>query len=529
MDKLTDLDFAKVEGLIKDGDAVLRKISNQKTDDKMDAVALGNMLKLLQAYDEATNASGIEKWFVPGTPFGIEHCRKHKLFFESGADYNERLFMAANRSGKSIAGAFEAACHATGIYPTWWAGRRFDKPTKGWVMGSTARATRDTVQKELIGPVGAWGTGMISKELLGKFWALQGVPQGIDLIQVRHVSGGWSLIGFKNYEQPLQAFFGEALDWAWMDEECPDEIYNETLIRTMTTNGIVFNTFTPLKGLTPMVVRYSEKADFLGGAKKFINIQEEVTEDLGEDARLVHSKSKKAVVQATWDDAPWLSEEAKERMLEDTPPHLREARRTGKPALGSGNVYPLDLEHILCTPFEIPSYYRKLVALDVGWNRTAALWGAIDPQTDTLYIYSEYYIGQQPPAIHAHAIRGRGQWIPVVIDPASRGRSQVDGTQLMQSYKELGLQLFPALNEVESGIQNAWNRMTTGKLKVFNTLPNFAKEYSLYRRDLNGKIVKDNDHLMDCMRYLVNNINRAKSLDSMVNKTKYKGTIKYDV
>jgi hypothetical protein len=45
--------------------------------------------------------------------------------------------------------------------------------------------------------------------------------------------------------------------------------------------------------------------------------------------------------------------------------------------------------------------------------------------------------------------------------------------------------------------------MTSGKLKVFRSLGNFLSEFRLYRRDQDGKVVKDHDHLMDCLRYLV--------------------------
>lgn len=85
----------------------------------------------------------------------------------------------------------------------------------------------------------------------------------------------------------------------------------------------------------------------------------------------------------------------------------------------------------------------------------------------------------------------------------------------MRSYKDLGLKLNPANNEVDTGIQGVWQRMTTGNIKVFNTLPNWAKEFVLYRRDLRGRIVKENDHLMDTMRYLQNNLIRAKSRDQI--------------
>jgi phage terminase large subunit-like protein len=502
--------------------------------DKEAASELGRLQRLsslLARYEELTHMSGVNKWFVPGTPFGIENCPRHKAFFAAGTDYNERLFLAGNRCGKSIAGAFEVACHATGIYPDWWTGRRFDRPTHGWAVGSTARATRDTVQKELLGPVGQWGSGMIPNELLGRWWALAGVPQGVDIIQVKHVSGGWSTIGFKNYEQPLSAFFGTALEWVWLDEECPSEHYNECLIRTMTTNGIILNTFTPLKGLTAHVVRFSEKADYLAGAEKLIGVvaAEGEDEDSGEDARIKDIKSHKAIIQAGWDHAPWLSDEKKTQMLDDTEPHLREARRSGKPSMGSGNVYPIAIESIMCTPFQIPSYFKWLYAMDVGWNRTACLWAAIDPQSDTVYIVDEYYVGESPPPLHAAAIRARGTWKQGVIDPASRGRTQTDGQQIIKQYKDLGLHIHPANNEVDAGLQGVWQRMTTGNLKVFNTLPNFAKEFVLYRRDLKGKIVKENDHLMDCLRYLQNNLVRAKSIDQLRSTPTYSGGKRYNI
>lgn len=497
-------------------------------DPKTELARLQRLAALFEEYNKRSMEGGVNKWFVPGTPFGIEHCPKHRAFFAASAKYNEICFMAGNRVGKSISGAFAASCHATGVYPDWWEGRRFDKPTHGWACGSTARATRDTAQKELIGPIGAWGTGMIPKEKLGKMWALAGVPQAIDMIQIRHISGGWSTIGFHNYEQPLSAFYGTAMDWIWPDEEIPQEHYNECLIRTMTTNGLIFNTFTPLKGLTPFVVRFAEKADYLAGAEKLIGVPDQ-EDDGSVDARLVGRKSHKAIIQAGWDDAPWLSEESKVQMEEDTEPHLRAARRSGRPSMGSGNVFPIALESLMVEPFKIPPYYKKMFALDVGWNRTAVLWAAIDPQTDIMYIYDEHYVGEQQPPVHAAAIRGRGDWVPGVIDPASRGRTQDDGHQLLQAYKDLGLNLSLANNAVDAGISALWQRMTTGNLKIFSSLRFLPKEWVLYRRDLRGKIIKENDHLMDCLRYLQNNLKRARSLDQLVSTTPYKGDITYRI
>lgn len=44
---------------------------------------------------------------------------KQLAFFTAGATVRERLLMAANQSGKTLASAIELACHATGRYPDW--------------------------------------------------------------------------------------------------------------------------------------------------------------------------------------------------------------------------------------------------------------------------------------------------------------------------------------------------------------------------------------------------------------------------
>lgn len=489
---------------------------------------LSQLSQLLDKYEETRKVSGMNKWFVPGTPYSIEHCPKHKVFFSSGADYDQRLFMAANRVGKSVSGALESAYHATGLYPTWWTGRRFDGPTSGWAIGSTAQATRDTVQRELLGSPGAWGTGIIPANTIGAMYAKQGTPQAIDFMKVKHVSGGWSEIGFKNYEQPIEAFYGTAKHWIWGDEIIPINIYNECLVRTMTTAGIIYVTFTPLTGLTPLVVKFCEDADYLAGAKRILGLPTGDEDEENPDNAIVE-KGYKAIIQAGWDDAPWLDPKQQEKILEASEPHLRETRRTGVPSMGSGAVYPITLDQVMVDPFEIPRHFKKLYALDVGWNRTACLWLALDPNTDTIYVYDEHYIAEMPPAVHASSITSRGQWIPGVIDPASRGRSQGDGSQLMQTYKDLGLRIVKANNDVEGGIQAVWQRLSIGKIKVFSTLHNLAKEYVLYRRDEKGRVIKERDHLMDCLRYGVVEINKARSIDQMSRAPVYAGPIRYNI
>ncbi len=209
------------------------------------------------------------------------------------------------------------------------------------------------------------------------------------------------------------------------------------------------------------------------------------------------------VISATWDDVPHLSEKDKAELLASIPPYQRDARSKGIPQLGSGAIYPVPESEILVDSFEIPPWWPRSYGLDVGWKATAAVWGAIDRETDTVYIYSEYLRGSAEPPVHVEAIKLRGDWMNGVIDPAARGRAQKDGEQLLVKYRENGLWLSVAKNAVEAGLYEVWTRMVTGRFKVFRTCSKWLEEYRLYRRDDKGNVVKENDHLMDATRYWV--------------------------
>lgn len=215
----------------------------------------------------------------------------------------------------------------------------------------------------------------------------------------------------------------------------------------------------------------------------------------------------KWATQVSWDDVPHLSDQAKASMLDSIPPAMRDARTRGVPQLGAGAIYPVPEDQILVEPFRVPYWFRHCYGMDVGWKRTAAVWAAIDPEADVVYLTGEYYGAQSEPPIHAMSINARGKWIPGVVDPAARGRSQIDGERLFKIYCDLGLNLTVADNSVEAGLVRVWQRLSSGRMKVFrNMLPNWLQEYRIYRRaeDKEGrsKIVKENDHAMDATRYL---------------------------
>lgn len=211
----------------------------------------------------------------------------------------------------------------------------------------------------------------------------------------------------------------------------------------------------------------------------------------------------KLIVSCTWDDVPHLDATAKRRLLESFPSYQKEARSKGVPSLGSGSIYQVPESLIKVAPFPIPRHYKRGYGLDVGWNRTAAVFGAWDQEAMTMYIYDVHYVGQQNPTEHAEAIKARGAWIPGRIDPAARGRSQEDGRKILETYQEKGLDLNDADHAVEAGLVAVNDLLVSGHLKVFSNCGQWFEEYRLYRRDEKGQIVKQFDHLMDATRYLI--------------------------
>lgn len=321
-------------------------------------------------------------------------------FFAAGQQYKERLFMAANRVGKTVAGAFEATCHLTGRYPIWWDGRRFDRATDGWASGTTSQTTRDVVQSVLLGK--STGQGLIPGELIVNTVAGRSVAGSVETVWVRHTSGNDSKLSFKSYEQGRRSFEGEAKDFIWCDEEPPMDVYGEMMVRLMTTKGIAFTTFTPLLGMSEVVCSFLESDR--------------------EDPR-----ASRYVIQAGWKDVPHLDEQEQRMLIATTPPYQIQARSEGEPALGSGAIYPIGESDIVVPDRAIPEEWPRAYGMDVGWNCTAAVWGASDPGSGVMYLYSEHSQGQGEPASHAQAIRGRGQWIPGVIDPACLGAPRLTG------------------------------------------------------------------------------------------------------
>jgi phage terminase large subunit-like protein len=416
-------------------------------------------------------------WFEP--------YPKQREFFEQGATKRERLLIAGNQNGKTHAGGFEAALHATGRYPAWWKGRRFAEPTKGWVAGETSLATRDIQQKKLCGEPGveaAFGTGMIGKDDLIDKSLARGVTDAYDSIQVRHASGGISIIRFKSYEQGRSKFQGESLDWIWFDEEPPQDVYAEGLTRTVATGGMAFMTFTPLKGRSSVVIRFLD----------------EPSPDRG-------------IVMMTIDDALHIPVAERAKIIAGYLPHEREARARGVPMLGEGRIFLMPEEAISEPPLEyIPAFWAKLWGIDFGIGHPFAaaliLW---DKDNDVIHVHHVLRISDALPIQHAFAMKQIGASVPVAWPKDGADREKSTGETLVSGYKKHGLWTLPDHAtwpdggvSTEAGILEMDERMRSGRFKVAAHLAEFFDEYRFYHRK-DGQIVKIKDDILSAVRIAV--------------------------
>jgi len=238
--------------------------------------ALAEAVRIVEELDRRDRQKRIEHFFPDvthvwrGQTYHARHLYpKHMEFFEATAKNREVGFIAANRVGKTIGGGNAMSYWLTGRYPHWWPGRRFERPIRAWAAGKTNESTRDVIQNLLLGDITyedsgkrklVDGTGLIPGDALalgqGQITWKQGVSDLVDTIKIRHVSGGYSTLGFKSYQQGRGAFEGTAQHVIWVDEEPGKSEYGEMVVRTATTNGLIMATFTPLEGMSDVVLSY---------------------------------------------------------------------------------------------------------------------------------------------------------------------------------------------------------------------------------------------------------------------------------
>jgi Terminase RNaseH-like domain/Terminase large subunit, T4likevirus-type, N-terminal len=218
------------------------------------------------------------------------------------------------------------------------------------------------------------------------------------------------------------------------------------------------------------------------------------------------------LIQMTLDDAEHYSPEQRAALIASYPAYIREARAYGRLSKGSGVVYPVTDEQVACDPLPIPSFWRQIGGLDVGGSGeeghpTAAVKMAHDPEADIVYITATYRKKGGPIYEHAAALREWGADLPWAWPADALQHERKSGEQIKEMFLGHGLNMLSEFAQFEDGstgletsVEKIYERMLTGRWKVFRHLNDYFNEFGMYHRK-DGVIVKENDDIMDASRY----------------------------
>ncbi len=460
----------------------------QQIVDVVGADALRQSVRLLRKLQKRIQSNGW-RYHIP-QPHQVEFHRSYKRL---------RLVLGGNRSGKTISGVWEGMCFAMGNHP-YKPDLFVPKGAKIVVASQTTKTMREYLNDYIF--------KFLPENAIDHISYIRN--EIIDYIQLTEAYGG-RRITLMSYDQGRKRFQGFSAFAAHLDEEPPEDIWQEILPRLMDQKGYLWMTLTPLLGMS-----YVYDTLYLNPDK------DPEYEDFEWDVRQ----------NATLDP------DEVERILSKYPEEIREARASGKFMGLSGRVYPwLCRPEAYYDPFPIPDGWLKVRVIDPSASGvTCCLWVAVDP-FNNLWVYDEYYAKNKTVEDHCASIRllsRNDSYFYDLIDGASLAASvQAKGglettydLYVRHLYRDgAKSQLVPVTEKsIEDGIAKVWEYHSAAEQYVQNKP--FRHPYLRVSRSCkwtqwealryrwaefasgarkgvrsNSPVHKD-CHAMDCMRYL---------------------------
>lgn len=349
-----------------------------------------------------------------------------------------RVFLGGNRSGKTVAGVIE---------DLWWVTRRHpyriipsDTQIRGRVLGDGFE--NGTINEVLIPTFKRW---ILPSDLINGSWEDSWSRQDRALT----LDNG-SFIEFKSYDQDIQKHAGTSRHFIHFDEEPPQNIYIENLIRIIDTGGSWWMTMTPLNGMNWV---YDEL---------FLPAREGKLKDI-------------VVFEVAMLDNPYLDGSIVEQIMQSVDTAEKEQRLYGKFSEKGGLIFPeFGQPHLLSTsPFGAngiynspPSTWRIYTSFDFGINNpTAVLWHAVSSDNRVI-TFAEHYAADMIVRDHASRVKqiegalNIGERIYLRAgDPAGKQRNQITGTSIIQEYGDDGIYI--STDYIPRGVSVGINKMRT--------------------------------------------------------------------
>lgn len=295
------------------------------------------------------------------------------------------------------------------------------------------------------------------------------------------------VIHIKTYDQGQENVQGWNPDWMWLDEEpTNDEVWSELRARTRKVDCEMVITMTPLNGLTWVY-------DF------FFNVE---VKELADKCEIYHVSSlDNPHTDKTW--TLWMTDE--ERRL----------RVEGSFENPTGLVYSSFMRSFNVVPHFHPrelgnnvKYYR---AIDFGTSHPTWVVFVAQDEDDNVYIYDEIKLANTELKEIVREINDKSKGYSFeyfVRDSAAKREG-------LEFEKQFGIYTVPA-DKKSKGANDMSNRRTwilllntwfkAGKVMISSNCPLLIKELETHYYKENGKrdgeVVKENDDLIDALRYV---------------------------
>jgi phage terminase large subunit len=332
----------------------------------------------------------------------------------------------------------------------------------------------------------------------------------------RFPSGASLEFGYLDRDADVYRYQGQSYTWIGIDEltQYPTEFplqYLQSRLRT-TNNDI------------QCYIRCTANPGGVGGywvKKRYLDPSPPNESFTGED------KITRRFIPARLEDNPYLAADGKyEQMLQSLPAVQRKQLLEGNWDVAEGAAFTeFDYENHCIDPFEIPRTWERVKGIDYGYAaESAVVWGAVDPQDETLIIYRELYqkglTGEDLAKKIYDFEKEERVSVQGVLDWAAWAKTGTTGPTVGEVLSRAGHKLRRAdKNRIQGKIQ-IHERLKTNdkgrpKLQIFKTCPNLIREIQSIPLDPNKPEdvdTKASDHAYDALRYLIMSRPRARSV-----------------
>lgn len=342
-----------------------------------------------------------------------------------------------------------------------------------------------------------------------------------------------STFQFLTHQMDLDKHGGTKLHAVYFDEEPPQDIFNENLMRLIDYDGWWMVAATSTQGI-------GWTYEYL--VEPWEQLQQQGEEDPNLDFFTLSQLDNPHLLSAPSDRNRFYVAMSKED---------REIREEGKIVSRSGTVFPQFAQHldafILAEHKMPPRDWEWYASVDHGFNNpTAWLWHAVAPD-GRIYTFAEHYARQMTVPEHAAVVRARElAWRHApsvrVGDPAMKQRSGITGTSPLTEYAMRGIYINveTVSNDVAAGVsklQEYFRILSSGSpwgpdMPYWRISPNCANlirelrklrwaapesAIALGRKNVEEVVYKKDDHAFDSMRYfgsILPALNTTPNLDT---------------